>query len=383
MSLENRIGYSYNDIVIIPAKSSRVKHRSECNPFYSNGYLPIFTAPMDTVVNENNINIFKENNIIPIIPRNIPYENRIIHLQKGEWVALGLNEFEYTFIKNVWSNNNNVVPKVLIDIANGHMNILHDMVMKAKEIYGQENIIIMVGNIANPETYELLCDCGADYVRCSIGTGNGCLSTSNLGVHYPIATLISDISNFKKYRTEKGLFTTNIIADGGIRNYSDVIKALALGADYVMCGSIFAQFIESAAPMYFIDINNIDFKYYINPFKDKIIQNENGSFNVTLFTEQKEMNGLLENKNVILKKEFYGMASKQGQIAINGKKTKTSEGVKKILDVTTSISKWSENMAAYLRSAMSYTDCLSITEFVQKDIRCMLMSNQTKASINK
>ena len=37
-----------------------------------------------------------------------------------------------------------------------------------------------------------------------------------------------------------------IIADGGIRNYDHVIKALALGADYVMIGSLFAQCIESA-----------------------------------------------------------------------------------------------------------------------------------------
>ena len=46
--------YSYNDIAIVPAVKSNVEHRSECNPFtvqFNNSDLPIFTAPMSTVVN--------------------------------------------------------------------------------------------------------------------------------------------------------------------------------------------------------------------------------------------------------------------------------------------------------------------------------------------
>lgn len=55
--------YSYNDIAIVPAIKSNVEHRSECNPFtgqFNNSDLPIFTAPMSTVVNEQNFNLFEK-----------------------------------------------------------------------------------------------------------------------------------------------------------------------------------------------------------------------------------------------------------------------------------------------------------------------------------
>ena len=63
--------YSYNDISIKPAAISTIKHRSECNPFYDE-MLPIFTAPMSTVIDDRNYNILqkyktpKENTVIPV-----------------------------------------------------------------------------------------------------------------------------------------------------------------------------------------------------------------------------------------------------------------------------------------------------------------------------
>ena len=63
----NEMTYGYDDIGIIPAMKSEINHRSECNT-KKGGMLPIFTAPMSTVLNENNWAIFQDNGIIPIIP---------------------------------------------------------------------------------------------------------------------------------------------------------------------------------------------------------------------------------------------------------------------------------------------------------------------------
>lgn len=56
--IRNKIYYTYKDVTIVPSILSSIEHRSECNPYYENGLLPLFTSPMDTVVNEKNYSMF-------------------------------------------------------------------------------------------------------------------------------------------------------------------------------------------------------------------------------------------------------------------------------------------------------------------------------------
>ena len=60
------------------------------------------------------------------------------------------------------------------------------------------------------------------------------------------------------------------------------------------------------------------------------------------------------------------MASADGQKSISGEKTKTAEGITKWLPVKYTLAGWVENMISYLRSAMSYTDCKTLKEFIGK-----------------
>jgi hypothetical protein len=60
------------------------------------------------------------------------------------------------------------------------------------------------------------------------------------------------------------------------------------------------------------------------------------------------------------------MASREGQIAMNGAKTKTSEGVKKSLEVEYTMQGWTENFIDYLRSAMSYTNNKTLEQFINE-----------------
>ena len=117
--------------------------------------------------------------------------------------------------------------------SNGHMPAVFDLTKRSKEKYG-DSLVLMVGNVANPETYALLSDAGADYVRIGIGNGGGCLTTQNTGVGYPMASLIKECYEISTTLKKPAY----IVADGGMQTYSDVIKALALGADFVMLGSI-------------------------------------------------------------------------------------------------------------------------------------------------
>lgn len=367
--------YSYNDIAIVPAIKSDVEHRSECNPYtgkFGDSSLPIFTAPMSTVVNEKNFSLFEDNNIIPILPRNFPLETRIDYLKRGKWAAVGLQEFEDLFIRNNWNMELYPDVNVLIDIANGHMSKLHNLIYDAKTKYMWPiRFKVMAGNIANPQTYYEMAKVGVDFCRINIGVGEGCITWSNLGTGYPCASLISEIYEIKKKLEHCGEFTPMIIADGGIRNYSDVLKAKALGSDYVMIGGLFSKLIESAAPTFYYQ-NDGKSITEIDPFEHKIDAYPDGTFDI-------DEEHIIDN----LHKVFYGMASRRGQVDINGEKKKTSEGIQKIFSATTNLRKWKENMVAYMQSAMSYTNCYCIDEFNPENVDCIVISNQTKESINK
>ena len=399
MSILNTKGYSYNDLTIIPSIISDINSRSECNPFVDdiNNLLPIFTAPMASVVNEDNLDVFIKNGITPIIPRNIDIGRRKYLINQNHWVALSLKEFEDLFINNAQDRqvDSSAHYFICVDIANGHMHSLYTSCIMAKQIpkkLGYE-LTIMTGNIANPDTYKWICNFNMqskirviDFIRVGIGGGSGCITTSNVSTHYPQASLIDECYNIKKQLLlEDEDILPKIIADGGIRNYDHVIKALALGADYVMIGSLFAQCIESAGEKTNKTLmSQIPLRIPIERYKDFEIDAE-GNW-TAYYTNEYIINSIEpcqfgssiekynEKVNSFKKKQFiggidvkfFGMASSDGQKSISGKKTKTAEGITKYLPVKFTLKGWVDNMISYLRSAMSYTDCHNLNEFIGK-----------------
>lgn len=376
MALRKEIKYSYNDIGIAPAITSEIEHRKDCDPFID-GKLPLFTAPMSSVVDESNFNLFEENGINAILPRTVNLNTRVSYAVNGKWAAFGLKEFEEVFIEKTVSGQK---IKALIDIANGHMAKILSLVKDFKEKYKDIQTEIMVGNIANPLTYLEMAKVGVDYIRCGIGSGEGCITSSNLGVHYPMASLIDETSEQKKYVgimsgvAKNGTYKSlpKIIADGGIRNYSDAIKALALGADYVMIGGLFTRMAESAAKTFFEASDGERFyltHHHIEEDSDGWLVSDVLSKEAFTFIKT-------------LKKSFFGMASKKAQELMHGQKIRTSEGIEKIVEVKYTLKQWVDNFTDYLRSAMSYTNAKTLNDFIT-NTDTIVISNNTYMSVNK
>ena len=299
---------------------------------------------MDTVISMENSEIFNSHNIYSIIPRKTEYDLSDISKNYKCWFSYGLDDFRKIFIENRADIKIGENAYALIDIANGHMSIVKDLVDEAKKIYGR-SLVIMVGNCANPLTYLSLAQAGADYVRMGIGNGAGCLTTVQTGIGYPMASLIYEASNIQKERN----LPTKIVADGGFKKYSDVIKALALGADYVMLGSIFNKALESCGETY---EENKDYGSWKEP-GDKVDQ-----YSIDILLQ-------FEAGKKFFKK-FRGMSTKDVQKSLGKTELKTSEGISKMQQVEYTLGSWRENFQDYLKSAMSYTDCLTLGEFIGK-----------------
>lgn len=336
--------FDFDDILIEPEMHTSIRSRKKVDVFDEKQMLPLFTAPMDTVVSEDNFNKFNEMGIYSIIPRKI--DPSLIHYSTNYkvWFSYGLDDFQKIFIDNTIKIEPGKKVYALIDIANGHMKIVKDLLEKAKDMYGRQ-LVIMVGNCANPLTYLSLAQSGADYVRMGIGNGAGCLTTVQTGVGYPMASLVHETAKIQQERN----LQCKIVADGGFKKYSDVIKALALGADYVMLGSMFNRALESCGETY---EENKDYGTWKEP-GDKVDQY---SIDVLLQFEA--------GKKFF--KKFRGMSTKDVQKSLGKTELKTSEGISKMQPVEYTLNGWCENFKDYLKSAMSYTDCLSIGEFIGK-----------------
>jgi IMP dehydrogenase/GMP reductase len=309
--------FDFNDILIKPATISDISSRKSVNP-YHNGFLPLITAPMDTVVGLDNKDLFTSLKINLCLPR-------------GENFLEGFVSYSLDEIVNKYVNNN-LDPNgfYLIDIANGHMDILVTAIERIKEKY--PNLTLMVGNIANPKTYVLLSDAGADFIRVGIGNGGGCSTTVHTGIGFPMASLIQEC-----YYVSCTLDRpAKIVADGGMQNYSDIIKALALGADYVMVGNLFNKAIESCGDNYLWGKIKVNQKIAELAYRNKIP----------------------------VYKKFRGMSTKEVQKKWGKQVLTTSEGVVRIRKVEYTLAQWVENFEAYLRSAMSYTNSTNLQEFI-------------------
>ena len=336
--------FDWNDISIVPETLSSISSRKEVDPTYS-GKLPIFTAPMDKVIDETNVNQIVENNINVCLPRHVKYE---VVKNEDYFYSYGLDE-----IIEILDKKSQLPKRILIDVANGHMQKLYDTAKKIKQTY-EDKIELMIGNIANPDTYKKYCEIGVDYIRVGIGGGSACTTSANVSIRYPMASLISECAYFKSIYDKP----TKIVADGGFRNFSDIIKALALGADYVMLGGIFNKCLDSCGETFMKDSQS---QYYQVDFL-------------------KAMNAF--DAGVDVYKYYRGMSTKEVQKSWNRSELKTGEGITKYNKVEYTLEGWCENFTDYLKSAMSYCDSRNLNEFIG-EVRYEIISQNSFMRFNK
>lgn len=358
-----KVGYELESINIVQAPISDIEHRSECDPkidFYGRKVYPVIVAPMGSVTDENNYKIWLDHNFICCVPRTVDYEKRL-KISKETFASFSLSEADKFIIND--DIDDGARHFICVDIAHGTMASLYRICKLLKERFG-DNVIIMTGNVANPDAFTFYADAGIDFMRACVGTGSRCTTSCNVGVHYPTATLIDELRMRKEDWDFINGTSTQIIADGGIANFDDIQKCIALGAFGVMSGSIFAKAQEACEPIVFLHPDNLDMAdaipaeeyyeklQYLKDMDDKCGSNTALRWKVAYEKLSYRMPYRL----------YYGMSTKLAQKKTGGKGNVTAEGIARPIPVQYPIAKWADNMESYMKSCMSYTGCRTIEE---------------------
>ena len=124
------------------------------------------------------------------------------------------------------------VDVIVVDTAHGHSAGVLRAVERIKQL--SNNVQVIAGNVATPEGAEALIAAGADAVKIGIGPGSICTTRIVAGVGVPQFTAVAETAAACRDHDIPS------IADGGIRNSGDIVKAIGAGADCVMIGSLLA-----------------------------------------------------------------------------------------------------------------------------------------------
>lgn len=234
--------YTYQDISMVPRHLSVFKSRKEIDlsveitdkPVPLTFRMPILPAPMDTICGLEMCRIFAENKMCGMIHRFQSDENRLAqyaNLQaegKDAIIAIGLDE--ESFVKMIYTAGARLF---IIDVANGfnvHVEPIINMLRNLGDTF------VICGNVASKEGFEYLASLGVDGIRVGIGNGSMCTTSVMTGVGQGIVSALRECVQVKKEKALRSL----IIADGGVSEVGHVALALALGADLVMIGRMFA-----------------------------------------------------------------------------------------------------------------------------------------------
>lgn len=125
---------------------------------------------------------------------------------------------------------------VVVDTAHGHSQNVIDTVQAIKK---QCRVPVVAGNVGSFDGAKALVDAGADGVKVGIGPGSICTTRVVTGCGVPQLTAVIDAV---EACAPAGV---PVVADGGIRQSGDIVKALAAGASTVMLGSLLAGTEES------------------------------------------------------------------------------------------------------------------------------------------
>lgn len=274
MQIKPSTAYHYSDICLIPQRGI-LTSRSFADTSVKLGNrtfkLPVLPSNMACTINSNLAKSLAESGYFYIMHRFGNNEEVINNCFTDNYftsISIGIKEEDEKFIQKIKDSYlSEAMEYITIDVAHGHSLQTLKMIEYVKNILPK--VFLIAGNIATATAAFDLKNAGADAVKVGIGQGNACITKDKTGFTVPMFTCVRDV-----YEENVGI---PIIADGGIRSNGDIAKAIVAGADMVMCGSLFAECVDSPSEI-FEDASGESYKLYYgsaseyNKFEKKHIE---------------------------------------------------------------------------------------------------------------
>ena len=307
---------SYDDVLLVPKYSDIVSRKevdiSSTLDSVRMLELPIISSPMDTITESAMANRMAEHGGLGVLHRYSSIEQqaqmaREVSDQSKKAAAIGITG---DYLERSQALYDVGVRIFCLDVAHGHHVLMEKAIKNIKSLHS--DIHIMAGNVATKEGFEDLASWGADSIRCNIGGGSICSTRIQTGHGVPGLQTILDCFRANVSNDVK------IIADGGIRNSGDIVKALAAGADFVMVGSLLAGTLQTPG---------------------QVIYSTDGS----------------------RRKIYRGMASKEAQNNWRGRYS-SNEGISTTVPAKGDVSEILADLENGIRSGLSYSGARTIME---------------------
>ncbi len=171
------------------------------------------------------------------------YPLELTDSRKRLFVGAALNTYDY--MERASALVEAGVDCLCLDSSDGYSEWQAEASINLRKKFG-DSIVLGGGNIVSADAFRFMVEkAQVDFVKVGIGGGSICITREQKGIGRGQASAVMDVARERdKYLKETGIYIP-ICSDGGLNTDTQMIVALAMGADFVMKGKYFAMTEES------------------------------------------------------------------------------------------------------------------------------------------
>lgn len=343
-----KLSLTFNDALLRPGYSDFDRAEIDCQTKLTQNITlksPFVSAPMDTVTESRLAIALAAEGGIGIVHRNLTIDQQAREVKEvkatGCLVGAAVGSSS-GYEKRVEALVEAGVDVVLVDSAHGYAKKVIDTVKYIKQNFQVE---VIAGSVATADGAQALIDAGAGALRVGMGPGAICSTRIVSGMGVPQLSAILEIAPIAHESK------VPIIADGGLINSGDAVKALAAGASTVMMGRMFAATEESPGEVTVFMPEQV-------PRRFKSILNGSAEYKFKEYRGMGSLAAMKKGLEVSSEDEFHGK-NYTGDVLI-------AEGVEGLVPCSGTVKELVDTWLGGIHSGMYYVGAKTVDELWRK-----------------